>query len=102
MLELKIKEDGEEYIFESKTKDELVNKAVQHFKDTFKDHSDVSINVVYCTSLFNVFKIYPNKEAIKNEIEERIRTDLNDAKREADQDLKMNEYERRGVSQDDF
>lgn len=102
MLELKIEEDREEYIFKSKTKDELVNKAFQHFKDTFEDHSEVNINVVYCTSLMNDFRIEANKKVIKEEIEKRIIDHLEESKRQIEEEEDYSELEKVGMNKSDF
>jgi len=102
MLELKIEQDGEEYIFEEKTKDKLVNKAFQYFKDTFEDHSDVNINVVYCTSLMNDFRIEAEKKVIKQEIEKRIIDHLEGLKRQIEEEENYSESEKVGINESDF
>ena len=102
MLELKIEEDGETYIYQALTIEKITKMAFKTFKDDFDSHEDVNINVTYLVSLLGELRFETNIASIKTKIEEMIIADLEESKRQIEEKENYSELEEVGMNQKDF
>ena len=102
MFKLKIEEDGETYIYQALTIEKITRMAFKTFKDDFDSHEDVNINVTYLVSLLGGLRFETNTASIKTKIEEMIIADLEESKRQIEEEKNYSESGKVGMNEADF